>query len=103
MRSSSLPNHLLSFQALNGVETLNFEFPLYTITGAMVDVLLNATSRRDARGNIVGVVGVGQVPGASPAFCNNTRKSTIFGLLWFRVVWADCIRVALWPPCPSKG
>jgi PAS domain S-box-containing protein len=46
--------------ALVGKETSNFEFPLYTKDGKRVEVLLNATTRRDASGNIVGVVGVGQ-------------------------------------------
>ena len=46
--------------ALKGTQTANFEFPLFTKDGARLDVLLNATTRRDARGEIVGVVGVGQ-------------------------------------------
>ena len=46
--------------ALQGQETDNFEFPLYTKDGKRVYVLLNASSRRDQRGDIVGVVGVGQ-------------------------------------------
>jgi PAS domain S-box-containing protein len=47
-------------KALKGEETANFEFPLFTNSGGRIDVLLNSTSRRDAGGNIVGVVGVGQ-------------------------------------------
>eukprot|EP00959_Pyramimonas_sp_CCMP1952_P001840 37699-Pyramimonas_sp.AAC.1 len=46
--------------ALNGMEASNFEFPLYTKDKIRVEVLLNATTRRDKFGNIVGVVGVGQ-------------------------------------------
>jgi PAS domain S-box-containing protein len=46
--------------ALRGVEMSNFEFVLFTKDGARVEVLLNATTRRDATGNIVGVIGVGQ-------------------------------------------
>ena len=46
--------------ALEGTEKANFEFPLFTKAGKRLDVLLNATSRRDAQGEIVGVVGVGQ-------------------------------------------
>jgi len=46
--------------ALKGEETANYEFPLYTKSGNRVDVLLNSTTRRDASGTIVGVVGVGQ-------------------------------------------
>ena len=48
-------------KALNGEETANYEFPLFTKSGdSSVDVLLNSTTRRDAAGRIVGVVGVGQ-------------------------------------------
>jgi PAS domain S-box-containing protein len=47
-------------KALNGDETANFEFPLFTESGDRVDVLLNSTTRRDASGRVVGVVGVGQ-------------------------------------------
>jgi two-component system phosphate regulon sensor histidine kinase PhoR len=43
-----------------GKETANFEFPLYTRDGKRVELLLNATPRRDASGNIIGVVSVGQ-------------------------------------------
>lgn len=46
--------------ALQGTETSNYEFPLYTKEGARVDVLLNATTRRDVNGNVIGVIGVGQ-------------------------------------------
>ena len=48
-------------KALKGEETANYEFPLFTKSGdSSVDVLLNSTTRRDAAGHIVGVVGVGQ-------------------------------------------
>ena len=46
--------------ALKGAETDNFEFPLITKAGAHIEVLLNATTRRDEQGNIIGVVGIGQ-------------------------------------------
>ena len=46
--------------ALQGSETANFEFPLYTRDQWRVEVLLNATTRRDVSGNVVGVLGVGQ-------------------------------------------
>merc|ERR1719199_2241472 len=46
--------------ALKGKEAANFEFPLFTKHQERVEVLLNATTRRDAAGDIVGVVGVGQ-------------------------------------------
>ena len=41
-------------QALRGTETENFEFPLITKAGAHIEVLLNATTRRDEQGNIIG-------------------------------------------------
>ena len=46
--------------ALIGSETANFEFPLYTKSHQRVDVLLNATTRRDVSGAVVGMIGVGQ-------------------------------------------
>ena len=46
--------------ALQGKETANFEFPLFTKQGQRVELLLNAATRRDAEGSVVGVVGVGQ-------------------------------------------
>ena len=47
-------------KALAGDETDNFEFPLITKSGYRMEVLLNATSRRDEQGNVIGVVGIGQ-------------------------------------------
>ena len=47
-------------KALQGQETANFQFPLVTKGGTRVEVLLNATSRRDAEGRVIGVVGIGQ-------------------------------------------
>jgi len=38
----------------------NFEFPLITKQGVRIEVLLNATTRRDEQGNVIGVVGIGQ-------------------------------------------
>ncbi|MBT4385475.1 MAG: PAS domain S-box protein [Betaproteobacteria bacterium] len=46
--------------ALRGIETGNYEFPLYTSEGERLEVLLNATSRKNVEGAIVGVIGVGQ-------------------------------------------
>ncbi|MFT6969079.1 MAG: PAS domain S-box-containing protein [Cellvibrionaceae bacterium] len=51
---------LVLANALRGDETANYEFPLYTKTGDRIDILLNSSTRRNALGNIVGVVGVGQ-------------------------------------------
>ncbi|CAH0487064.1 unnamed protein product [Peronospora farinosa] len=47
-------------QALRGLETANFEFPLITRPGTRIEILLNATPRYDSNGSIVGVVGIGQ-------------------------------------------
>ncbi|MFT5664845.1 MAG: PAS domain S-box-containing protein [Gammaproteobacteria bacterium] len=46
--------------ALKGDETANYEFALTTRSGEKISVLLNSTTRRDASGKIIGVVGVGQ-------------------------------------------
>eukprot|EP00425_Heterocapsa_triquetra_P039042 CAMPEP_0195078292 /NCGR_PEP_ID=MMETSP0448-20130528/20509_1 /TAXON_ID=66468 /ORGANISM="Heterocapsa triquestra, Strain CCMP 448" /LENGTH=437 /DNA_ID=CAMNT_0040111019 /DNA_START=40 /DNA_END=1350 /DNA_ORIENTATION=+ len=46
--------------AVVGQETANFELPLLSKFGERYTVLLNATARRDAKGSIIGVVGVGQ-------------------------------------------
>ncbi|KAJ1451244.1 hypothetical protein M885DRAFT_589608 [Pelagophyceae sp. CCMP2097] len=46
--------------ALKGDETANLEFPLLTKTGARIEILLNATPRRDTNSSIIGVVGIGQ-------------------------------------------
>jgi PAS domain S-box-containing protein len=47
-------------KALNGEETVNFEFSLFSKSGFRVDVLTNSTTRRDAAGKVIGVFGVGQ-------------------------------------------
>jgi PAS domain S-box-containing protein len=47
-------------RALKGDETANFEFPLMTKEGTRIEILLNATARRDPTGKIIGVVGIGQ-------------------------------------------
>jgi C4-dicarboxylate-specific signal transduction histidine kinase len=47
-------------KALKGEETANYEFPLFTKAGTQVDVLLNSSTRRNASGDTVGVVGIGQ-------------------------------------------
>jgi PAS domain S-box-containing protein len=41
-------------KALAGDETDNFEFPLITKGRARIEVLLNATARRDEQGNVIG-------------------------------------------------
>lgn len=50
----------VSDKALKGEETANFEFSLNTKDGQLVIVLFNATTRRDASGNIIGVFSIGQ-------------------------------------------
>jgi PAS domain S-box-containing protein len=47
-------------KALNGEETVNFEFSLFSKSGSRVDVLTNSTTRRDAAGKVIGVFSVGQ-------------------------------------------
>ena len=59
--------------ALNGKETANFEFPLFSKSGEQIDVLLNSTTRRNASGEAVGVIGVGQ---------DVTEQKRANGLIW---------------------
>jgi PAS domain S-box-containing protein len=51
---------LILANALKGHETTNYELALYTKSRDRVDILLSSSTRRDASGNIVGVVCVGQ-------------------------------------------
>ncbi len=46
--------------ALKGEELANYDFPLFTKDGKRLEILLNATTRRDMEGNITGVIGIGQ-------------------------------------------
>merc|ERR1719331_1795107 len=46
--------------ALNNLETSNYSLPLTTKTGRVRELLINASTRRDADGHIIGVVGVAQ-------------------------------------------
>ena len=55
-----LPVKKVLDDALEGKETANYEFPLFTKEGSKVMVLLNSSTRRNAEGEIVGVLGVGQ-------------------------------------------
>ena len=52
--------HAVLARAMKGVDTDNFEFSLGTKTGKQIRLLLNAATRRDATGQVIGVVGVGQ-------------------------------------------
>jgi len=47
-------------QAMQGNETANYRFPLFTKSGERIDILLNSTTRRNIDGDITGVIGVGQ-------------------------------------------
>ncbi len=58
-RSRTSVSHVLH-DALVGKETANSELVLKSKHDATFTVLLNATTRRDAKGNVTGVVGVGQ-------------------------------------------
>ena len=50
---------VLTAAATGGQQAASFEFPLYTKTGERVELLLNATTRRGADGEVMGVLGVG--------------------------------------------
>lgn len=58
-------------RALRGEETENFDFPLITKGGSRIEILLNATTRRDEQGNIIGVVGIGQDVRLRLLMCKN--------------------------------
>ena len=62
--SVSLPNHPPTLWtppfAIPNINKSTKEFPLLTKAGIRLDVLLNATTRRNEQGNIIGVVGIGQ-------------------------------------------
>ena len=89
-------------QALHGEETANFEFPLMTKAGVRLEVLLNATTRRDEQGNIIGVVGIGQdITGRLAQEREYTRlidtaNAPIFGVntLGVRLFFVDLIFLA---------
>merc|ERR1719238_2012733 len=46
--------------ALRGVETSNYSLPLTTKDGRVRELLINASTRRDVDGRVIGVVGVAQ-------------------------------------------
>ena len=46
--------------ALNGIETSNYELEFTTKSGEVRYLLVNATTRRDVDGSVVGVIGVAQ-------------------------------------------
>ena len=47
-------------KALEGLGTANFEFSFCTKDKCRIDILFNATPRKDKNGIIIGVIGVGQ-------------------------------------------
>ena len=47
-------------KALQGTDAEQFEFPLVNRSGKRLDMLLNATARRDVHGQTMGVICVGQ-------------------------------------------
>jgi PAS domain S-box-containing protein len=52
--------HDVMENALKGIETSNYELEFRTKSNEIRYLLVNATSRRDAENNVVGVVGVAQ-------------------------------------------
>jgi len=52
--------HEIMDNALNGKETSNYELEFQTKGKKIISLLVNATTRRDAEGTVVGVVGVAQ-------------------------------------------
>merc|ERR1719399_2086317 len=47
-------------KAMTGEETANYELPLVTKKGERLYLLVNATSRRDSEGKVIGVIGIAQ-------------------------------------------
>ena len=47
-------------KALDGMATANFEFSFCTKDKGHIDILFNATPRKDKDGFVIGVIGVGQ-------------------------------------------
>jgi PAS domain-containing protein len=47
-------------KAPEGDDTNNFEFSLFTKSETCIELLLNATTRQDEQGNVIGFVGIGQ-------------------------------------------
>ncbi len=88
-------------KALSGEEMANFEFPLMTKGGVRLDVLLNATTRRNKQSNISGVVGIGQdITGrlaqeSEYSRLINTANAPIFGVDTFG-------RVNVWNKSASR-
>ena len=74
---------------------------MITKNGVRIEVLLNATTRRDGQGNIIGVVGIGQDITARLAQEREYSKlidsanAPIFGVDTFG-------RVNVWNQCSSK-
>jgi PAS domain S-box-containing protein len=74
-------------RAIDGVETANFEFPLITKAGARIEVLLNATTRRNEHGKVIGVVGIGQ---------------DITGKISYPLLWATIRFTKYTQSCPAN-
>ena len=58
--SGDRPPQPIALPAVSCSSCSNFEFPLITKNGVRIEVLLNASTRRDGQGNVIGVVGIGQ-------------------------------------------
>lgn len=71
-------------RALAGRNTATFEFPLFKKDGQRIEILLNATTRRDTQGAVIGVVGVGQDITSlrqQETLLSQTQKMEALGLL----------------------
>ena len=80
-------------RALLGDETANYEFPLMTKDGVRIEILLNATARRNPNGEIIGVVGTCSISESS------LLSSFLTSLLSFSRYWAGYHR----SHCSRKG
>ena len=85
--------------AMSGINTENFELPLYSRLGHRVELLLNATSRHSAGEAVVGVVMVGQVTVLSTALSTTLQLYVSWlCLLWLCLLWLCSLWLCLlWP------
>ena len=68
--------------ALKGVETSNYELEFRTKSNEVRYLLVNATTRRDAESNIVGVVGVAQASSIDPLLAQHVIPLLVVRNFW---------------------
>jgi PAS domain S-box-containing protein len=85
-------------KALKGEETANFEFPMITKRGVWIEVLLNAATRQDEQGNIIGVVEIGRdIIGCMAQKREYSKLIDLVNAPIFSVITQGCVNV--WNIC----